>query len=78
MNVLRGIAYVTTSIASVLFVVVVIYGYVQFNAAAANLRNIFPSSSTSSPVYSEPTPDPSMSGEEMYCFYNPEDPTCAP
>lgn len=77
MNVLRGTAYVATTIASVLFVVVVVYGYVQLSAVAESLRNAFPGSSTSSPAYSEPVPDPSSSGEEMYCFYNPEDPTCS-
>jgi hypothetical protein len=77
-NILRGTAYVTTTIASVLFVVVVVFGYIQLNAAVASLRNVFPSSSTSSPSFGEPAPAPGSSGEEMYCFYNPEDPTCSP
>lgn len=27
--------------------------------------------------FGEPAPAPGSSGEETYCFYNPEDPTCA-
>jgi hypothetical protein len=85
MNVLRAVAYVLTSLASALFIFVVIYGYVQISSGLNRLQNAFPSSPPPSisesgppPSFSEPTPPPGSTGDEMYCFYNPEDPLCPP
>ena len=78
-NALRATAYVLTSLASLLFITLVIYGYVQLNAFAERLQSVLPGVGTSSsaPAFSEPAPPADATGEEMYCFYNPEDPMCA-
>lgn len=77
MNILRGTAYVLTSLASALFIVLVIYGYVQLSALGERLQNLVPGTA-SLPSITEPAPPADASGEEIYCFYNPEDPTCTP
>jgi hypothetical protein len=77
-NALRATAYVLTSLASLLFIVLVVYGYVQLNAFAERLQNVFPGTgvSSSAPAFSEPVPPDDATGDEVYCFYNPEDPMC--
>lgn len=75
-NVLRGIAYVLTSLASLLFIVVVIYGYVQINAFAGQVQNVFPGAGAAGPSFTEPAPPADATGEEMFCFSNPDDPLC--
>lgn len=77
MNVLRAITYLLTSLASLLFIFVVIYGAVQINSFANRLQNVFPGASTSSPSFTtEPGPPADATGDEVYCFYNPGDPMC--
>ncbi len=74
MNVLRVITYVLTSLASALFIVVVIYSYVQINNAINDLQGLFPSAPS---FPGDPAGPPAgSSGEEQYCFFNPDDPTC--
>ena len=80
MNALRATAYVLTSLASLVFIVLVIYGYVQLSAFAERLQSVFPGAGTSSsaPPFSEPAPPTDATGDEMYCSYNPDDPMCTP
>jgi len=88
--VLRVIAYVLTSLASLLFIAVVIYGAVQLNRLGTALEQFgggFPGLGSgavdSAPSYPVPDADGyigySLSPDELsaYCPEVPDDPACA-
>jgi hypothetical protein len=83
MTVLRAVAYVTTTLASVLFIVLVIAGMVLFSRFQSAVSGGFPRLPlpTSQPSYQAPTPEQlnqgDPSGKTQFCFANPNDPICA-
>lgn len=88
MKVLRVSAYVLTSLASVLFIAVVVHGAVQLNRLGAAVEQFSSSFPASGPSSSSTVP-PDMSAEDGYIGYTltpdeldaycpevPDDPTC--
>ena len=73
----------TTTVASLLFILLVIYGGIQLYRVQSALSGVFsrPPFSTTQPSYQAPTPgelnqgDPS--GKTQFCFANPTDRSCA-
>ena len=83
MTVLRAIAYVSTTLASVLFILLVIYGGIQLYRLQSALSGVLPRQpfSTTQPSYQAPSPDElnrqDPSGHTSFCFAHPTDPSCA-
>lgn len=80
-TVLRVIAYVTTSLASIVFLALVIYAGLIYYQLRQGLEELFDGNPAVSEPYVPATPEEldqgNPSGYTQFCFANPDDPICA-